>query len=378
MHSGDKLDDQIDSIVSDKYYRAAIRIGLSTNPYQVDYKQKTPEQRVIDNIYWLQKFGEVNYFYYCYQLDRNDIDVRNAKNCMPARKFYRLRDRSNFRNDQTRKEAKIIADKLLFEQFISAKKIPTPRTIAFISNGWVEWFHSKRQPCSIDQFFEYDVAAFCKPTEGMQGKGAFSLRITKGEPYVNDKSVKRAYLKKLLSGQYLAQEAVTQHEALAMLHPASVNTIRIVTTRSSSKEVVPLTACLRIGAGGRKVDNWASGGIIVNIDMDTGCLSGPGFFKPGKGGRVTVHPDTNIELNGYRIPYFADAVQICRQAHDTFQFHSVGWDVGVLPHGPTIIEANGKWDGAIPMTLDPEFAARFLASVPPSTVGPTSKVNAQP
>jgi hypothetical protein len=76
---------------------------------------------------------------------------------------------------------------------------------------------------------------------------------------------------------------------------------------------------------------------------------------------VTVHPDSGVPLEGYRIPYFREAVQVVTRMHERLHgIHSIGWDVGISPEGPIIIEGNDDWEGGIPMVLEPDFRRRFL------------------
>ncbi len=373
---GCSVQDDVEDILDGKLYLQAVKVGLGQNPYLPDYKIKNQASRVADNIYWLKKYGEVNPFYYCYQLDRLGLDIRTVKHCISMRRFGYVRRRATVVNRQTAREEKMLKDKASFYQFASSKEIPTPRIFALVEDGRVEWLDGTRENCSLEQLCDYDLTAFCKPVAGLQGQGAFSLSLQGGEVHVNHKPVERASLKDLFLGRYILQEIVVQHDALAMLHAASVNSLRIVTARTLSGKIEPVSVCMRIGVGGRKVDNWAAGGLIVHVDVDAGRLTGSGYFKPGKGGRVSAHPDTNIELDGYKIPYFKEALEICCNAHKSFEFHSIGWDVGILKHGPTILEGNTKWDGNIPMMLDPEFITRFFATVPSAAFGPKKVVGA--
>lgn len=67
---------------------------------------------------------------------------------------------------------------------------------------------------------------------------------------------------------------------MELLHSSSVNTIRLGTFNVDGK-VIPFTGALRIGANGKSVDNWATGGIVVSINLQTGKLQSDGLFKPG-------------------------------------------------------------------------------------------------
>lgn len=353
-----------DSILNDKKYAAAVRVGLNGNPYLPEYEQKAETQRILDNLYWLVQYGEVNHFYYCYQLDRVGLDVRKAKNCIPYTQFRSVRGKANSSRENAAQEIATLQDKVLFSSFCSSQDIPGPQQIALVENERIKWADKHREPVALVDIRHEDVTAFCKPVDGIMGKGAFHLRVSGGRIYVDDVERTVADLRALISGRYLMQKRIVQHKALAVLHPTSVNTVRIITSRDDNGAITPLAACLRIGAGGGGVDNWAAGGIIIKVDLSSGRLTGSGYFKPGKGGgRVLSHPDTGIVFDGYQIPYFAEAVSLCIQAHSRFRLHSIGWDIAYLEDGPLLIEGNDNWDGAIPMTLDRNFASRFMASI---------------
>ncbi len=141
----------------------------------------------------------------------------------------------------------------------------------------------------------------------------------------------------------ICQEPVSQHEALARLNPTSVNTIRIITVRSPSGEIVlPFEPLLRVGASDAAVDNWASGGLVVRIDG--GRLDAHGYYKatlPKERYCVTRHPVSDVIFAGYEIPYYHEAVDLVKRAHvflgDLF---IIGWDVAITPTGPILIEGN--------------------------------------
>ena len=68
----------------------------------------------------------------------------------------------------------------------------------------------------------------------------------------------------------------------------SINTIRLVTIKDpTTKEPKPFAAVLRLGVNGNVVDNWAMGGLIVEINDDA-TLAEHAFYKPGKGTKTTI------------------------------------------------------------------------------------------
>lgn len=61
---------------------------------------------------------------------------------------------------------------------------------------------------------------------------------------------------------FIIQEVITQHPVLASLNPTSVNTVRIMTYRWLSGEVVALSSLVRVGRSGEIVDNGHAGGLV--------------------------------------------------------------------------------------------------------------------
>lgn len=124
----------------------------------------------------------------------------------------------------------------------------------------------------------------------------------------------------------------------------SINTIRLVTIKDpTTKEPKPFAAVLRLGVNGNVVDNWAMGGLIVEINDDA-TLAEHAFYKPGKGTKTTIHPDTKIQFKGFKIPFYKECVDTCLLFHKKLGIHSIGWDVAITENGPVIIEGNDNWE----------------------------------
>ena len=320
-----------------------------------------------DLMVWQLKHHEVNRLYFAYGLDRKNID---SSHIIPYRKFNRLRDS---RNQQLPREqfnyanesynyVCLLRDKFIFALVLKSLGFPTPRNIAIFNKAEFTWLENMQAvPLeSVLQDTQMGVDGFAKKLTGILGAGAFTLRIEKGKFFIQDREVTLEDLRNKIDGQYLLQERVTQHPEMAKLHPSSVNTIRLVTVNNAG-HVQPLTAALRIGAKGRSVDNWASGGIVTSINLDTGLLEGEGLFKPGYGAKVTVHPDTGVVLEGFKIPYFTESVALACKLHTyLYGIHSIGWDIAVTSDGPVLIEGNDDWEGGIPMALDSNFKAKLF------------------
>ena len=54
-----------------------------------------------------------------------------------------------------------------------------------------------------------------------------------------------------------------------------------------------------------------------------------------------THPITGVRFEGFEIPFFNEAVDLCKRAAMVVpQVQYVGWDVAITPSGPVIIEGN--------------------------------------
>jgi hypothetical protein len=334
--------------------------------YYPELPRKSKFTILKENLVWLAKHNEVNKYYYVYGFDR--IDRSNYPEVIPIKKFTRIRNR---RNIHLRKEAYfnyvcILRDKFVFSQFLTSLGFPTPKNILLVNTDQVTWLSDMRTaPLStIIENPELNINGFCKKLTGILGEGAFALSIKNGKLYIKEKEVTLDEFKQIVSNKegdlYLLQERIIQHPKMSELHPDSVNTIRMNTFNNNGKVEV-FSAALRIGAKGSSVDNWAAGGIVVGIDLETGKLKTEGLFKPGYGGRVQSHPDTGIVLQDFEIPFFSECLTQAHNLHSyLYGIHSIGWDIAITENGPTFIEGNDDWEGGIPMVLEKNFRSRFM------------------
>lgn len=312
-----------------------------------------------DNLLWLARHGEVNRYYYVYGLDKKQ-DAQ-ATEVLSYKEFRRIRDSRNLRpNREGYNYVCILRDKFIFSQFLASLGFPAPKNVALLNQQQITRI-SDMQPMSLEAFVaDTQINGFCKKLAGILGEGAFPLRIDKGKLYSKDSALNVESLKERITGQYLLQELITQHPQMSALHPSSVNTVRMITFNNNG-HVDVFCAALRIGTKGRSVDNWASGGIVVGVDLNTGRLQKEGLFKPGYGGRVDKHPDSGVIFENFQIPYFHEGMKMACQLHSyLYGIHSVGWDVAITPDGPIFIEGNDDWEGGIPMSIEKNFKSRFL------------------
>jgi hypothetical protein len=336
-----------------------------TSTYFPDEPRKSTVQMWRDNIRWLIKHGEANVYYFVYGLDRKA--GTDEKELISWNEFRKLR---NTRNQKLRtlkyNYVCLLQDKFIFGQFLKSLGFPTPPNIAIFDKTQITWLHNmKSEPVTaLTNDPARQVNGFCKKLSGILGEGAFTLNVKGNKLFNKSGELSLAELCGNLDGQYLLQERIEQHPRMSSLHPPSVNTIRMVTFNNND-QVSVFSTVLRIGAHGKNVDNWASGGIIVTIDKHTGILGKEGMFKIGYGGRVTQHPDTGVVFEGFEIPFFRESIELATSLHRYFYgIHSIGWDIAITPMGPVFIEGNDDWDGVIPMALEKNFRSRFISMFP--------------
>lgn len=181
-------------------------------------------------------------------------------------------------------------------------------------------------------FMEHRTVLIAKPLDDACGRGVEKLE-TKD---FADLSALWAHLRQ--SGAALAEECIEQHPRIAAIYPDAVNTYRIVTVRVNGEANV-VYAFIRIGNGGRFVDNLNAGGLTAPIDLDSGTISHVGYDKDGK--TYDHHPATGCPLVGYALPYWKESLQMCLDATSVVpQLGYVGWDIAVSADGPQLIEGN--------------------------------------
>lgn len=335
------------------------KLSHSYYPFE---KRKSKLDILRDLLLWLIRYREVNTYYYVYGFDRqNGVNIDEY---MPYRVFRKIRNDKNFhpKNASGYNYVCILRDKFVFSQFVSSLGFPTPKNVAICDSQSITWL-DKMRTVSLDALVpdtELHFDGFCKMLEGINGKGAFPLALKDGKLFINDEEITVDQLKDRLDGQYLIQERVRQHGKMSELHPASINTIRLITFNNRGN-VQAFCSAQRMGTNGRSLDNWTAGGILVGVDLESGRLYDEGVYKPGYGGIVREHPQTHVRFSGFEIPYFHDAVKLATDLHRyLYGVHSIGWDIAITENGPIIIEGNDDWDGAVPMALERNFKQRFL------------------
>jgi hypothetical protein len=314
--------------------------------YFSDEELKSKPRIFLDLLSWLVRFGEVNAYYYYYGFDRKR-DAR-MEEYIDYPNFKRIRNTYNSRVAIGRHVSSyecILKDKFVFSQVLKALGFPTPAVIAFCLGDRVHWTapHRITGYDGLESVGRFE--AFCKPFLGECAEGAFHLTADGKRLLRNGAEISIEELRSILQAGYIIQEYVAQHPRLAEMHARSVATLRLVTI-NSGKEIALFESCLKIGAGGIVVSNFAAGGLIGEVDPATGRLVKNFYGKPTHGGgRAQRHPDSGIVFEGWEVPFYFEAVAMAKELHRRlYGLRSIGWDIAIGPDGPIIIEGNDNWE----------------------------------
>jgi hypothetical protein len=159
-----------------------------------------------------------------------------------------------------------------------------------------------------------------------------------------DKDKTETYFEKIIAkGAFIAEEVIQQAPELAVFHPKSINTVRVLTFLVGG-QVHFLSAMFRMGRGDSLVDNAAMDNLFAGIDCNHGIIkAGATEYKSDT--IYNFHPDTHVQIVGFQLPEWDKLVElITAMATKVKDVYMVGWDVAYADKGWVMVEANA--DGA--------------------------------
>lgn len=283
--------------------------------------------------------------------------------------------------------------KALFAMFTAAAGIPVPATYAAFMRGTNGWNWHANAPVTADGWGEALESLpdefLLKPARGCYGEGIRVLRRVGagwdsiGEGLMSTPRVVDAMRGNRDFGDWIAQERLRNHPDLAPLGGEGLHTLRVVTVMRGDGTPEVLWACVRFATGGAVVDNYRGGrlgNLVCEIDMSNGSVTTAYRGAPGGLGMETVeiHPTAGFPMRGLRVPLWDEAVRVALDAAPVFlPLRTLGFDIGMTPDGPRVVEVNPWWDllynldsRALVERLWRESAARRPATARPSVMGP--------
>jgi len=240
------------------------------------------------------------------------------------------------------KQFKLLDSKVLFHEFCDKHGLPHARCLGnIVRNGdKVMWKSADHQYHNLQSLLKLG-RMFCKADYGEQGKGSFSLYLRDNKIAVDSAILSERELAEYMGREeMMVEEVLENHSVLKALHPSSLQTVRIVTIKEPHKDVFVLASTLRIGMGGKTVDNLSSGGICVQVRQD-GILASEAWSMDYTQPPYIAHPDTGLKFESIRVPFWEECLNLVCSAHKKLpRIVGIGWDVAVTPTGPVLVEAN--------------------------------------
>ena len=252
-------------------------------------------------------------------------------NYIPEDIFYKIAEKL-LNNGEL---ANTYTDKNLLQKLFP--KISTPITVLrSIHGSYYSEEYNLINHSDIESLFSHEEKYIFKPAiDAGGGHGIIVSQKSKILGYIHQ--VMRKSNNKN-NQNYIVQKYLEQHDSIKSLHPKSLNTIRIMTLRLG-ENIHLVSSMLRMGVNGNVVDNTRSGGICCGIDKE-GYLKKFAFDIVFN--RHDIHPNTKIKFDGYEVPYYNNAVELCKSLHkDLLHFDLVSWDIAISAQNlVTLIEFN--------------------------------------
>lgn len=182
----------------------------------------------------------------------------------------------------------------------------------------------------FERIFNNNDAIFVKPIDAQEGEGIFKVDTNTcicSELY-NDLKTKNVIIETIIK----------QHPKL-MLGNASINSARVLTVLDKQGEAHIVRVGLRAGVGQSIVDNYSAGGVLYEVDTETGIIDHKGI--QGDNYNIVFHPGTNTCMLGFQLPNYDILKKVVKKAHKSIpQCRFIGWDVAFTEHGIELIEGN--------------------------------------
>ncbi len=208
-----------------------------------------------------------------------------------------------------------------------------------------------------------------KPNQGSAGRGVLVVMGRRGQDFVrhNGQTLTRDELRQhvsdILSGMYslggrpdeaMIQQRVRLHPAFEAIAFQGIPDVRVVLYRNE-----PAMAMLRLPtkeSGGRA--NLHQGGIGAGVELETGET----HHAVQRNRFVRVHPDTDNEVIGWRVPHWEAVISMSRKVAEAVGLGYIGVDIVVdRDSGPLLLEANARPGLAIQIANGQGLAPRLEA-----------------
>jgi Sugar-transfer associated ATP-grasp len=293
--------------------------------------------------------------YFTYALWRRDRGQAFVRDFISN---HRMRAFNNSLNMPARGLAHdLVNDKLGTEALLAARGLPVAKTLAAYappgadlpdlpylrplrSQGELETYLS--EPTSFPVFGKPRADSFARGAAAMTGlAGDESVRFLTGES-VPIAGLAAEIVRDWQQG-YLFQPFYNCEATLRPHVGEAMASLRIVTLWTA-EGIEPWYAVIRLPAKAAMHDGDAKGTRIWGlVNLEAGRIEKLRSLRDPHAGDLRHGNDPEQEFLGYKLPHWAEAVEMCRAGHESFPGHGIiGWDVFLTDEGAILNEANAS------------------------------------
>jgi hypothetical protein len=187
----------------------------------------------------------------------------------------------------------------------------------------------------LGEFLLDSTGYLLKPRREGQGRG---ITVFPRENVPNIRSHPEA-LSELLRQGGILEEMLESHPALLEAFGAGLLPVRLITLVRDGRSHIVMAAVTLGGMRTGRVVNLHTGGWMAPVDVTAGRIEGPAVDKCGL--PIRTHPETGTPFEGFILPFWDEAVSLAhRLAKVIPEAGFVGWDIGITPNGPVVVEGN--------------------------------------
>ena len=297
---------------------------------QIDYEIKTLKK------YW----GCYPYQYFRYDLFRkdNNLTIEELKKYVPNFFAYNLFFPRSFFDYGI-----LCEDKGLTYSILKAYNIAQPVVLfRFEKKKFYNEENAEIDSKKVNEIINKSTAKkiFIKPSFGLGGLGIFVFKRSDNH-FINENNIvldDKFFTENIKEGFYIIQEGIEQHEEMNKIYSHSVNTLRIFTDCVDGEARI-MYSLIRMGQGGKQVDNTSSGGLYTKFNPENGKMEDFAFSH----NRIVFdsHPDTGFAFKDSYIYNWEETKKFILETTKKFrEIRYLGWDVAITKQGPMIIEIN--------------------------------------
>lgn len=265
-----------------------------------------------------------------------NLNKNNKKEYLSEFDWYKSR-KINYPNSYMLDNKLICVD--LIKNYVNV-----PETLFKKENGALSCYDDIIDISVVLDMIKSKKSVFFKPISVGKGSGVVRIDYIDNDFYLDSEKVTSSKILSMLDQKdnYFVSVCIKQAKYLRNIYAETSNTIRLITGRSKDDKVKILCAVQRIGTSSTiPVDNGSRGGLVANIDINTGILSEARSIHNTN--IYENHPDSNNKIKGIVIPNWNEiSKEVLKVSEKLIDLKFIAWDILPTDNGFYVIEANSS------------------------------------